>query len=207
MTRCAARWRPLTTPVALVLLVAACGSSPTPSPSVVASASPSAGASATTPPGASATRSRQRASRHGTSKPHPTRASASSFRARHRAEDSDRPDRAGTITLHQGVVANAFGLYVVSWGDYPTGSVTDPNLTLAAVRNGAVKTVAGKVTADNDVTRSGLAGRDFTAAVTGGTYRSEIFLRGERLIQLAVLTGAGAQGFDPERFFGSLKLG
>ena len=111
----------------------------------------------------------------------------------------------GPIELHIATFTTASGAYFATWSDYPAGSITDPAASLIGARDGAVRNINGTLVSDGPVSREGLEGHALTATVAGGTYQAEIYLDGDRMIQLGIASADGAT-VDPERFFSSFTL-
>jgi hypothetical protein len=113
---------------------------------------------------------------------------------------------AGRIPMNIWIYEVSDGGYATMWSDYPRGTIVDPHQSLIGARDGAVANVKGTLLDDSSIGREGLPGRAFSASSAGATMRAEIFLRGDRIIQLIVVSKEGASGFDYERFFASFKL-
>lgn len=98
----------------------------------------------------------------------------------------------GPIDAHFFLLERKDVAYMVGYSDYPDTVVqkNNPDAILEAARNGAVANVQGKLLSELMVSLNGYPGRELKIEPAGGkgTIKAKIFMVGNRLYQVMVVT-------------------
>ncbi len=122
------------------------------------------------------------------------------------------PTAMGTVTMAGFSCATAEAFYAVFVGDYPKGSITDPDASYTGAINGAANNVQGTVRTVKPFTIGALTGRetwiDFQRSGQSGVVHVRYFIIGDRLYQAMFVGALGAEdGKDAIAFLESFKPG
>jgi hypothetical protein len=98
--------------------------------------------------------------------------------------------------------------YAVAYCDYPPPyGGTDPQATLASVRDAVVKGEKGTLSSDDAISLNGVPGRAYSFTdPSGNTTTIHEFLSGQRLFQVLVTVGSGADATGVNDFLSSFSI-
>jgi hypothetical protein len=113
----------------------------------------------------------------------------------------------GSYTTHLLMKKGDKGLFLAGWVDYAPGVQVNVQGELAANRDNFIKGVKARLLSERPVTLDGHPGIEFTAESDQASFRSRVYVVGQRPYQLIAVT---FKGFDDSasvnHFFSSFQL-
>jgi hypothetical protein len=127
-------------------------------------------------------------------------------------EPKDEPEtrtdpKAGQTTVHRFLQKTDKGLFWVGWCEYAPDARLDAQGVLAANRDSLVKSLNARMTSEHPVALGDSPGIEFVAESEQATYRSRVYVVGQRpyLVIAATLKGLD-DAANVERFLASFQL-
>jgi hypothetical protein len=105
--------------------------------------------------------------------------------------ETKRDARVGTYTTHRFMKASGGGAFVVRWLEYDPNVKLDAQGELAADRDNFVKGVNARVVSESQITLDGNPGIEFTAENTDATFKSRVYVVGQRAYILVAFAPKG----------------
>ncbi len=119
----------------------------------------------------------------------------------------EKVDPSDQFTFHLFSVSTDKTIYLAGWGDYAASIKLDPEGELIANRDNFLKGVKAKLIDSKKITFEGRAGLEFTGESDQASFKSRIYLFGNRVHQIAVAVLKGQEDTDNvNRFFASLSF-
>ena len=119
----------------------------------------------------------------------------------------EKVDPSDQFTFHLFTVTTDKTIYLAGWGDYAASIKLDPERELIANRDNFLKGVNAKLIDSKKTTLEGRAGLEFTGESDQASFKSRVYLFGNRVHQIAVAVFKGQDDTDNvNRFFASLSL-
>jgi hypothetical protein len=111
------------------------------------------------------------------------------------------------FTFHSFTVNGERAIYLASYGDYAPSIKLNSEAELLANRDNFLKGVNARLIESRRITLDGHAGLEFTAENENASFKSRIYLVGNRVLQLAVAVFRGQDDSDNvNRFFDSFTF-
>ena len=111
------------------------------------------------------------------------------------------------FTFHLFTVTADKAIYLASYGDYAPSIKLDPEGELLANRDNFLKGVNAKLIDSRKITLDGRAGLEFTGESDQASFKSRVYLFGNRVHQIAVAVFKGQDDTDNmNRFFASFAF-
>ena len=118
----------------------------------------------------------------------------------------ERIDKKASYTMHAFTVTLGRATYVASYSDYEPGKVK-PKTALIANRDKFNKSLEATLTSNREITVGGNDGIEFTSETPAHNVKSQLFLIGNRMFQIATLVYKDVdETRSVDRFFGSFKF-
>jgi hypothetical protein len=115
--------------------------------------------------------------------------------------------RVGTYTTHRFMKASGVGAFVVRWLDYDSNLKLDAQGELTADRDNFIKGVNAKVVSETQITLDGNPGIEFTAENNEATFKSRVYVVGQRAYILIAFAPKGTNDADNvNKFLSSFEL-
>jgi hypothetical protein len=111
------------------------------------------------------------------------------------------------FTFHLFTVTGEKAIYLASYGDYAPSIKLDPDGELLANRDNFLKGVKAKLIESRKIVLDGHPGLEFTGESDQASFKSRVYLFGNRVHQIAVAVFKGQDDTDNmNRFFASLTF-
>ena len=122
------------------------------------------------------------------------------------AEATERIDKKASYTLHAFTLVVGRATYVASYTDYVPGKL-DPKTALAANRDKFNKSLQATLVSSREITLDGHTGMEFTSETPAADVKSQLFLIGNRMYQIATFVFRDVdETRNVNRFFESFKF-
>jgi len=119
----------------------------------------------------------------------------------------EKVDPSDQFTFHLFTVTTDKTIYLAGWGDYAASIKLDPEAELVANRDNFLKGVNATLVDSKKITLEGRAGLEFTGESSQASFKSRVYLFGNRVHQIAVAVMKGQEDTDNvNRFFTSLSF-
>lgn len=115
-------------------------------------------------------------------------------------------DKKTSFTLHSFTVTVGRATYIASYSDYEPGKL-DPQKALIANRDKFNRSLQATPTSSREITVDGHTGIEFTSETPAANVKSQLFLVGSRVYQIATFVFRDAdETKNVDRFFESFKF-
>lgn len=119
----------------------------------------------------------------------------------------ERVDPSDQFTFHLFSVSTDKTIYLAGWGDYAPSIKLDPDGELIANRDNFLKGVSATLIDSKKTTLEGRAGLEFSGESDQASFKSRVYIFGNRVHQIAVAVLKGQDDTDNvNRFFASFSL-
>ncbi len=123
------------------------------------------------------------------------------------AKPEEKVEPSDQFTFHLFTVTTSKAIYLASYGDYAPSIKLDPEGELLANRDNFLKGVNAKLIESHKINLDGRAALEFTGESDQASFKSRVYLFGNRVHQIAVAVFKGQD--DPDgmnRFFASFSF-
>jgi len=119
----------------------------------------------------------------------------------------EKTDPSADFTIHLFTLTGDKAIYLASYGDYAARIKLNPEAELNANRDNFLKGLNATLIESRKITFEGRAGLEFTGENERASFRSRVFLLGNRVHQIAVAIYKGQDDTDNvNRFFASFTF-
>ncbi len=122
------------------------------------------------------------------------------------AEAIEKVDKKTSYTMHAFTVTVGRAVYIASYSDYRPGKL-NRKTALTANRDIFNKSLNATLTTSREITLAGHTGLEFTSETPAAEVKSQLFLVGNRIFQMATFVSKDVDEMsNVNRFFESFKL-